>query len=193
MTHKPIPKVKITCTNIDCPERKSLCCGAISKSASEPEIMLGVPMYFCSKCGKEYQGGECDAGSSLPLIKGTDKGELPEEDSAFEKIVSRMCAKFPLDKIDWNKRVAPYLREFQLLLSREIPPAIGVSEWMNYGEKYHYDEFWKKKLMDEIVEMAEKMKIPKNNPLYGSTEEARKLTKGVWNQALDDLISKLKK
>ena len=34
----------------------------------------------------------------------------------FEKIVSRMCAGFPLDKVDWNKRVAPHLRELQSLI-----------------------------------------------------------------------------
>ncbi len=53
--------IKLTCLSSECPERFSLCCGAISKSASEPEIMLGVPPYFCSKCGKEFKSLECTA------------------------------------------------------------------------------------------------------------------------------------
>jgi hypothetical protein len=35
-----------------------------------------------------------------------------EEDSAFEKIVNRMATEFPRT-VNWNKLVAPYLREIQ--------------------------------------------------------------------------------
>ena len=37
------------------------------------------------------------------------------------------------------------------------PKRIGVSQWMNCGEKYHYDKFWKKKIIDEVVEMINKI------------------------------------
>ena len=30
---------------------------------------------------------------------------------------------------------------------QDIP--MGVSQWMNYGEKWHYAEFWKKKIIKE--------------------------------------------
>lgn len=32
----------------------SSCCNVEVRKASEPELMLGVPEYYCSKCGKEY-------------------------------------------------------------------------------------------------------------------------------------------
>lgn len=46
-------KPQLTCLSIDCPERKSLCCGAISKNDRG--------RFVCSKCGEPYIGGECDA------------------------------------------------------------------------------------------------------------------------------------
>ena len=62
-------KIVKTCLGIDCPERFSLCCHAGSRSASEPEILLGVPAYYCSKCGKEFQGGECTAGDGKEITE----------------------------------------------------------------------------------------------------------------------------
>jgi len=59
---REIPKnANLTCLNINCPERFSLCCHATCRIASEPEEMLGVPHFFCSNCGKKWQGGECNA------------------------------------------------------------------------------------------------------------------------------------
>ena len=53
----------ITCTSIDCPERKSLCCGAMSTIAGLEDSWdsaMGSTQYFaCSACGEEFQGGEC--------------------------------------------------------------------------------------------------------------------------------------
>ena len=51
-------KVIKTCLSVNCPERKSICCGAISKSVSGDE---GTGYYACSKCGREYIGGKCNA------------------------------------------------------------------------------------------------------------------------------------
>ncbi len=50
--------LRITCLGIDCPERKSLCCGAISKPAPDYR-------FVCSKCGNEFVGGKCKANSLL--------------------------------------------------------------------------------------------------------------------------------
>lgn len=54
-------KAVLSCLSLDCPERFSLCCKAICKSASEPERMLGVPAFFCSKCGKDWEAPACTA------------------------------------------------------------------------------------------------------------------------------------
>lgn len=51
-------KIGVTCLSIDCPERKSLCCGAISEASIADE---GTGCFVCSKCKKEYIGGECNA------------------------------------------------------------------------------------------------------------------------------------
>lgn len=57
--HNPPPmneiqKKIVTCLSIDCPERKSLCCGAGCTNGEK-----GEPHFVCSKCRKEYVGGEC--------------------------------------------------------------------------------------------------------------------------------------
>ena len=56
-------KPNLTCLSIDCPERKSICCGAISKAVSGDE---GTGYYVCSKCSNEYIGGKCTSGNGLP-------------------------------------------------------------------------------------------------------------------------------
>ena len=54
--HQPPDKVTMTCLSLDCPERKSLCCGEGCTNGNK-----GEPHFVCRKCRKEYQGGECDA------------------------------------------------------------------------------------------------------------------------------------
>lgn len=49
------------CTSIDCPERRSICCGAKPEAVSGNE---GTGYYRCQACHKEYIGGECNA--SIP-------------------------------------------------------------------------------------------------------------------------------
>ena len=44
---------KITCLNLKCPERKSICCGHSSIFNSKD--------FVCSWCGKEFVGGKCVA------------------------------------------------------------------------------------------------------------------------------------
>ena len=51
----------LTIHSISCPERKSVCCGAISRPASGVELIMELKMFCCSSCGAEYQGGECSA------------------------------------------------------------------------------------------------------------------------------------
>lgn len=50
-------KIKPTCLSIDCPERFSLCCGAGCTNGNK-----GESHFVCSKCRKEFVGGECTAG-----------------------------------------------------------------------------------------------------------------------------------
>lgn len=47
------------CTGLNCPERRSLCCGAVCGNGD----MTTEPHFVCSKCRKEYRGGECTAGN----------------------------------------------------------------------------------------------------------------------------------
>ena len=55
-----------TCTNLNCPERKSVCCAAISESLIANE---GTGCFVCSKCKREYIGGECTAMRKLNKFK----------------------------------------------------------------------------------------------------------------------------
>ena len=48
----------VTCLSVDCPERRSTCCNAISEAVSGDE---GTGYFACSVCKKEYVGGECNA------------------------------------------------------------------------------------------------------------------------------------
>ena len=54
-----------TCTNLNCPERKSTCCGAISEASIADE---GTGCFVCSNCKKEYIGGECTAGLKEKIL-----------------------------------------------------------------------------------------------------------------------------
>ena len=59
-TPRDMDKPILTCLSFSCPERRSICCGAIT----EPEPCNG---YFrCSNCKKPYVGGECTAGEDTP-------------------------------------------------------------------------------------------------------------------------------
>ena len=49
--------VIITCLNIHCPERFSICCGARSRLESN---MTKEP-FVCSDCGQKFVGGKCNA------------------------------------------------------------------------------------------------------------------------------------
>ena len=44
-----------TCTSIDCPERRSLCCGVYSEAVPNRDY------FWCKNCHKEFVGGECTA------------------------------------------------------------------------------------------------------------------------------------
>lgn len=48
-----------TCLNSSCPERKSLCCGAISTVAHGEE---NTNYFICSVCYSEFRSKECTAG-----------------------------------------------------------------------------------------------------------------------------------
>ena len=40
--------------------------------------------------------------------------------------------------------------------NKELSEPMGVSQWMNYGEKYHYDEYFKEQLLNQVIEIIEK-------------------------------------
>jgi hypothetical protein len=99
-------KIVKTCLNIDCPERFSLCCHAGSRSASEPEILLGVPAYFCAKCGKEFEGGKCTAGEPIHHLDNKVKPEGVGE--WVERIVieyANLSGRESANRAEFRKRV----------------------------------------------------------------------------------------
>lgn len=51
------------CTSLDCPELRSICCGAKSKFIPSRDYLgRAVPEYFaCSDCEQEFVGGKCTA------------------------------------------------------------------------------------------------------------------------------------
>ena len=77
-----------TCLGKDCPERKSICCGASAKAISGDE---GTGYYACSKCGKEYIGGKCTGGDHLSDVGKMING-LPDQDvKEFRNILSEFA------------------------------------------------------------------------------------------------------
>lgn len=57
---------------------------------------------------------------------------------------------------------------------------MGVSQWMNYGKKYHYDEFFIKKMIKDSV--PEEF----NNP-----QSTNKWEKVGWERCRQEIINKL--
>jgi len=74
-----------TCLSTNCLERYSICCDKISRAASEGEIMLGVPVFFCSGCGEEFVGGECTAGENDPDIPRRNVFRTQGESKAWQE------------------------------------------------------------------------------------------------------------
>ena len=62
--------IQKTCLSISCPERKSLCCGAVCTNGAK-----GEPQFVCSNCRKEYQGGECTADMTTIKQKAREEWE----------------------------------------------------------------------------------------------------------------------
>ena len=166
MTHTPIPKQE------DVPEaaRKAFTCFHDFKPV-DPLDTTSIAVY-CHKCGTTVEGNEIIPPVAYSL--GTDKGELPEEwekkiQTGYEKLIAiiheahdnglisgRLYKKFG---DTFNEIVRSHLN------SRELPPAIGVSQ---------------------VIKMVEGMKqecVPD-----GDNDDLR-----PYNQALDEVISKLKK
>ena len=42
------------------------------------------------------------------------------QNKEFEEIISRMVSDFPSDKVEWNKYVAPYLREMEAVFHKAL-------------------------------------------------------------------------
>lgn len=75
-------KLQRTCAGLNCPERRSVCCNA--KPTEQATKNGGY--FICSKCRKQYQGGECTAGDTKEESWEKDVKNLREElDELFPK------------------------------------------------------------------------------------------------------------
>ena len=54
--NKNMTPLTITCLNIHCPERFSICCGARSRLESN----MTKEQFICSDCGQKFVGGKCN-------------------------------------------------------------------------------------------------------------------------------------
>ena len=59
-----------TCLSTECPERKSVCCGAISMNVNDE--------FVCSECKLPYVGGKCTAGSRIMKEKTNHQRDCEE-------------------------------------------------------------------------------------------------------------------
>src|ERR1700692_4325629 len=50
-------KAVVTCLNINCPERRSLCCNALSTTTSS---VIRGDYFVCKECGLEFRSGKCN-------------------------------------------------------------------------------------------------------------------------------------
>lgn len=69
---------------LNCPERKSICCNAISKLDS------GLGRFVCSSCQLPFVGGKCTAGKDEPELT------ITFDKSATGYIIALFKDKFPL-------------------------------------------------------------------------------------------------
>lgn len=114
----------LSCLGSDCPERFSLCCGAGSRSASEGEMLLGVPRFFCGKCGKEFKGGECRANKNLDVLEFLIESNLIEDEKSVEAIEDAQKAweyAMTLKRIDTKNLLAIH----RILMERLNPRIAG--------------------------------------------------------------------
>ncbi|MEX0598947.1 MAG: hypothetical protein WD512_20855, partial [Candidatus Paceibacterota bacterium] len=71
-------------------------------------------------------------------------------------------------------------REIYYQKGMEGKAPMGVSQWKNHGDKYHYSEFWKNKLFGKlIIEIGE---------MNHTNEDV-----WTWNEAKNHLIEFIKK
>lgn len=98
----PDDKLQITCTDSNCPERKSVCCYAISRKDGK--------RFLCSECGKPYVGGQCRALDDKQKEELSMSSESLEDIIRFERLAER---KLMLEEIgedeEYNPRTAPAL------------------------------------------------------------------------------------
>ena len=102
-----------------------------------------------------------------------------------------MCSEFPIDKVDWNRIVAPYLREFQQLMETELAQAKieayqkGMDEAPVYVLESKIKEI-KEKTLAGVREVIERLgKKYKGDGLIVNREDSFELF-------ADELLSELK-
>lgn len=113
-------KTTIHCTSIDCPERKSVCCGKSGRTSTKAERAFGVPEFHCTGdgCGKEFVGGKCNHASTIknkitpltPQVYVTERAwhlimnlssiTKDNPDILIEKAVKYYCEEFCQDALD---------------------------------------------------------------------------------------------
>lgn len=115
----------------------------------------------------------------------------------FEKIVSRMVADFPMNKIDWNKKIAPYLREIQGLLEKTKTEAI--QEGYNRGRiklMQQHDYVYKPDFEKELKEKWEKKKIVikkgKTHPVHDKCENCFELAMAELKEKIEKKLEEIK-
>ena len=77
----------------------------------------------CESCVFEHKNFPCDCkchqSKEVELKDGSYLVEEAEDTEVeFGKIVNRLAHGFPVDKLDWNERIAPFLREIKDLLDK---------------------------------------------------------------------------
>src|SRR3990167_620684 len=100
-----------SCTGSDCPERRSVCCGAGSEASIADE---GTGCFVCTKCKREFIGGRCTTMDNLPAPTREEmlKACEPQKDwrVEFEK-------KFPVADFDFSESSADILTFISLHIS----------------------------------------------------------------------------
>lgn len=120
MNNQPIK----SCLGIDCPERKSLCCGAVCTISTADE---GTSCYICSECEKEFIGGKCTAGN---------KYNDPNYESDFYRFVKEnpICSECHIG----NGLCEKHCDRTHMIIDDENPivQPIPVQDWRKNFEDY---------------------------------------------------------
>lgn len=83
------------CLSLDCPERRSVCCSALSEAVSGDE---GTGYFRCKSCHKEFIGGECNAPEPLIITQEDLLEQINEEIKKERKIIGEEILRLANDE-----------------------------------------------------------------------------------------------